>query len=176
MNMYHLRFENQRIQQDEVFNLLVYHHLERCYISPKIFYIYYIYNSGNTRTRFIPDRFDIYKSVREHFEELKNFWSLIDKRLDDYLEKRFYTGVIQCMLFNLTHPNCKWTKQQKKDEMERIMTDPLTIQCFKYAETHERRLEQLLYRKACKNQSLFQIKLVTSVFGIFHKMRRLLKK
>ena len=176
LDEHNLRYEDQRIQQDEVFNLKCYQCLERAYLSPEVLYTYYVYEKGNTRSRFIPDRFDIYKSVREHFEELKNFWSLSDKRLDDYLEKRFYTSIMQCMLFNLTHPNCKWTKQQKKEEMERIMTDPLTIQSFRYAETHERELEQRLYRKACKNQSIFQIKLVTSVFGMFHKIRKLLKK
>ena len=176
LNMYHLRFENQRIQQDEVFNLLVYHHLERCYISPRIFYIYYIYNSGNTRSRFIPDRFDIYKSVRQHFETLKSFWSLNDQRLDDYLDKRFYTSVLQCMLFNLTHPDCPWTTTEKQREMNRIMDDALTLKCFKYAESHAVGGEQRLYRYACKKRSLFLIKLLTSVFGMFHKTRILFKK
>lgn len=176
LDEHHLRYEDQRIQQDEVFNLKCYQRLERVFFSPEVLYTYYIYEKGNTRSYFIPDRFDIYKSVRQHFETLKSFWSLNDKRLDDYLEKRFYTSVMQCMLFNLTHQNCKWTKQQKKDEMERIMSDPMTIQSFKYADTHERGLEQRLYRKACRNQSLFQIKLFTSVWGMFHKTRKLLRK
>ena len=176
LDKHNLRYEDQRIQQDEVFNLKCYRYLERAFLSPEVLYTYYVYEKGNTRSRFIPDRFDIYKSVRKHFEELKDFWPLNDIRFNDYLEKRFYTSVMQCMSFNLTHPNCKWTKQQKKDEMERIMSDPLTIQSFKYADTHERGLEQRLYRKACRNQSLFQIKLYTSLFDMFHKTRKLLKK
>lgn len=176
LDKHNLRYEDQRIQQDEVFNLKCYRYLERVFLSPEVLYTYYVYEKGNTRSRFIPDRFDIYKSVRKHFEELKDFWSLNDIRFNDYLEKRFYTSVMQCMSFNQTHPNCKWTKQQKKDEMERIMSDPLTIQSFKYANTHERGLEQRLYRKACRNQSLFQIKLYTSMFDMFHKTRKLLKK
>lgn len=176
LDKHNLRYEDQRIQQDEVFNLKCYRYLERAFLSPEVLYTYYVYEKGNTRSRFIPDRFDIYKSVRKHFEELKDFWSLNDIRFNDYLEKRFYTSVMQCMSFNLTHPNCKWTKQQKKDEIERIMSDPLTIQSFKYADTHERGLEQRLYRKACRNQSLFQIKLYTSLFDMFHKTRKLLKK
>ena len=55
---YNLFFENQRIQQDEVFNLNLYFYLQKAYISPKILYTYYIYDKGNTRVRFIPDRFD----------------------------------------------------------------------------------------------------------------------
>lgn len=172
LNMYHLRFENQRIQQDEVFNLLVYHHLERCYISPRIFYIYYIYNSGNTRSRFIPDRFDIYKSVRQHFETLKSFWSLNDQRLDDYLDKRFYTSVLQCMLFNLTHPDCPWTTTEKQREMNRIMDDALTLQSFQYAESHFNSLEHRLSRKICNKKSLFLIETYNMVLGKLHSFRK----
>ena len=175
LNKYHLRFESQRVQQDEVFNLLVYHYLERCYISPRIFYIYYIYNSGNTRSRFIPERFDIYKSVRQHFEDLKKYWKLNDERLDNYLNKRFYENVIQCFTFNITHPNCKWTKAQKKEEMRRINSDPLTQQAYFWALKHNNGFEQLLLRHACMKESLFQIQLYTKLFNILHSIRRRFK-
>lgn len=175
LNKHHLRFENQRVQQDEVFNLLVYHYLERCYISPRIFYIYYIYNSGNTRSRFIPERFDIYKSVRQHFEDLKKYWKLNDERLDNYLNKRFYENVIQCFTFNITHPNCKWTKAQKKEEMRRINSDPLTQQAYFWALKHNNGFEQLLLRHACMKESLFQIQLYTKLFNILRSIRRRFK-
>lgn len=175
LNKYHLRFENQRIQQDEVFNLLVYRHLERCYISPSVFYIYYIYNTGNNRSRFIPDRFDIYKSVRQHFEDLKTYWKLNDKRFEDYLQRRFYNSVLQCMLFNLTHPKCPWTKEEKQHEMQRIMQDPLTIQSFQWADCHEKGIEQRCYRKACRAESLSQIKFYSKLFDTLHDIRKKLR-
>lgn len=176
LDKHNLRYENQRIQQDEVFNLKCYQCLDRAYLSPEVLYTYYIYEKGNTRSYFIPDRFDIYKSVRQHFETLKSFWSLNDQRLDDYLDKRFYTSVLQCMLFNLTHPDCPWTTTEKQREMNRIMEDALTLKCFKYAESHAVGVEQRLYRYACKKRSLLLIKLLTSVFGMFHKTRILFKK
>ena len=175
LDKHHLRYEDQRIQQDEVFNLNCYRYLEKAYLSPEVLYTYYVYEKGNTRSRFIPNRFDIYKSVREHFEELKDFWSMSDKRLNDYLEKRFYTSVMQCMLFNLNHPNCKWTKQQKKDEMNRIMSDPLTIRSFEYADSHERGLEQRLYRRACRHKSISEIMGSVRLFKILHKIRKSFK-
>lgn len=176
LDKHNLRYENQRIQQDEVFNLKCYQCLDRAYLSPEVLYTYYIYEKGNTRSYFIPDRFDIYKSVRQHFETLKSFWSLNDQRLDDYLDKRFYTSVLQCMLFNLTHPDCPWTTTEKQREMNRIMDDALTLKCFKYAESHTVGDEQRLYRYACKKRSLLLIKLLTSVFGMFHKTRILFIK
>ena len=172
LNKHRLRFENQRVEQDEVFNLLVYHYLERCYISPRIFYIYYIYNSGNTRSHFIPDRFDIYKSVMMHFESLKAFWSLDEARFDDYLDKRFYQSVLLCVFFNMTHPDCPWTKVERKQELNRIMDDAMTQKCFKYAASHIKSIEHRLYRRACLNRNLLQIIIYGKLFGALHLMRK----
>lgn len=170
LDRHHLRFENQRIQQDEVFNMLCYKHVEKMFISPEVLYHYYVYDKGNTRSRFIADRFDIYKSVRMHFEDLKSFWDLNDKRLDDYLCKRFYDSVMSCMLFNLTHPNCNLSKQEKRVEIKRIMTDPLTVEAFAYADNAYLGLEQRLYRRVCLNQSLWQIWLSVNIFSFLRNI------
>lgn len=175
LDNYNLKFEDQRIQQDEVFNLKCYKYLEKAYLSSEVMYTYYIYEKGNTRSRFIPERFDIYKSVRQHFEELINYWNLNDNRLDNYLNKRFYENVIQCFTFNITHPNCKWTKAQKKEEMRRINSDPLTQQAYFWALKHNNGFEQLLLRHACMKESLFQIQLYTKLFNILHSIRRRFK-
>lgn len=167
-----LRFENQRIQQDEVFNLKVYKYLEKGFVSSKILYTYYVYDKGNTRSRFIPDRFDICKSVREHFENLRTFWNLKDSRFESYLNKRFYNGVMSCLLFNLTHPQCQWTKKQKQREMKRIMGDRLTKLAFDYAEKEEPSFEQKLYRKACRDESLLEIIVYTRLFRLFRYLYR----
>ena len=176
LDRYNIRFENQRIQQDEVFNLKVYHYLDNAYVSSNVLYTYYIYNNGNTRSRFIPNRFDIYKSVRRHFDELKKYWNLKDKRLDDYLNKRFYQSVMACLLFNLTHPKSTFTKQQAKVEINRVMDDPLTIEAFDYARKNITGIEQRLYRKACKSRSLLQIRILTGLFSSLRKVHNLLKR
>ena len=175
LDKYNLRFENQRIQQDEVFNLLCYKHVEKMFISSEVLYDYYVYQKGNTRSRYIPDRFDIYKSVRQHFENLKGFWNLNDHRLDDYLNKRFYDSVMSCMLFNLTHLNCPLSRKQKKEEMERIMADPLTIEAFVYAENNNFGVEHFLYRFACRNKSLWQIVFFMSLFKLVRKVYAVLR-
>ena len=176
LNNHHLRFENQRVQQDEVFNLLVYHHLQKCYISPRIFYIYYIYNSGNTRSHFIPDRFDIYKSVRQHFDELKNFWSLNDERFDNYLQKRFYQSVDQTLRFNLLHPDCPWNHEKKKAEMNRVMEDPYTQASIAWACTNVKDVEGKLYLYAFQKRNLSLLATFASLFTGLRKLKHSLVK
>lgn len=172
LDKYSLRYEDQRIQQDEVFNLKCYRYLDRAYLSPKVLYTYYIYEKGNTRSYFIPDRFDIYKSVRQHFDALKSFWSLNDHRLVDYLDGRFYRNVLQCIFFNLMHPNCSWNKREKRYELDRIMDDKMTILSFKYADAHYRSLEHCLYRKACRKRNLILIRFCCSFFYWLHTCRK----
>ena len=173
LDKYNIRYEDQRIQQDEVFNLKCYKYLERAYLSPNILYTYYIYEKGNTRSNFIPDRFDIYKSVRHNFEALKFFWSLYDQRLDDYLDKRFYTCVLQCVFFNLVHPNCLWTKKEKRKEIDRIMDEQMTIQSFQYADVHCRSFEHRFYRCACRSRNLILIMICSRFFYWVHFFRKL---
>lgn len=172
LDKYKLRYENQRIQQDEVFNMMCYQHITRMYLSSECLYTYYIYNKGNTRSRFIPDRFDIYKSVRQHFEQLKSFWNLTDIRLDDYLNKRFYNGVLQCMQFNLLHSDCPWTMEQKQQEMKRIMSDPLTVEAFAYADIHYLDFEHKMYRNACRSESLRKLNALNLLFTTLRKLKR----
>lgn len=176
LDKFKIRFENQRIQQDEVFNLKVYHYLDKAYISSDVLYIYYIYNNGNTRSRFIPNRFDIYKSVRQHFEELKDFWKLKDQRLDNYLNHRFYQSVMVCLFFNISHPMSTFTKQQKRTEINRIMDDPQTKESFEYAKKNINGIEQRLYRKACQNRNLLQIRMLACLFTFLRKAHNLIKR
>ncbi len=172
LNRHKLRFENQRIQQDEVFNLLCYQHIQKMYLSSKVLYTYYVYEKGNTRSCFIPDRFDIYKSVRQHFERLKILWKIKDQRFEDYLNNRFFVSVLQCMQFNLSHPDCPWTMEQKRQEMNRIMSDSETISAFAYAKGHIHNLEQRLYMKACQNKNMRQLNFYTNLFHNLHKLRK----
>lgn len=167
-----LRFENQRIQQDEVFNLKCYRYIKRMYISSQVLYSYYVYEKGNTRSRFIPDRFDIYKSVNQHFNDLLDFWDLHDSRFDSYLLTRFYNGVLQCMLFNNVHRNCTWPSVKVASEMHRIITDNLTIDAFNYADEHFSSIEHRAYRFACRKESIALIRLFTKLFNCVHSLRK----
>lgn len=173
LDRYALRFENQRIQQDEVFNLMVYEHLEKAYLSSEVLHNYYVYETGNTRSRFIADRFEIYKSVRMHFERLRYFWHLEDQRLDDYLDGRFYGNVLSCLLFNLNHPKCPWSDSEKRSELRRLMADPLTLQAFSYADHCLNDVEQWLYRHACRKQSLWRIRFYPCLFRTLRHIKHI---
>ncbi len=175
LNRYHLRFENQRIQQDEVFNLLVYPYVERAYISEEVLYTYYIYEKGNTRSRFVPDRFDIYVSIKEHFESLKRHWQLKDKRMDDYLQKRFWNNLILGIIPNLFHPDCPWNIRQKKKELKRIVSHPFTQQCLQKT-SQTTKLEDSLYRYAFCHSNLSLLKITYYLYAYLRSLKKKMQK
>ena len=172
----HLRYENQRIQQDEVFNLKVYQAVDSIYMSSKLFYHYFIYNTGNTRSRFIPNRFDIYLSIFDHFIELKDVWQIKDPRFMEYLCKRLYSSVSQCLLYNLFHPDCMWNKEEKEKEIKRIMSDSRVLQSFSFLKGTKLGIEQHLYLNAFEMKSLFLISLYRNLFSFSRKIRSFFKK
>lgn len=158
LEKYNLRFADQRIQQDEAFNLKVYEHLQHCYISPRVFYHYYIYNAGNNRSRFIPNRYEVYTSIYRQFRVLQEKWEIKDQRFEDYLQRRIYTNFHELLKYNLVHPNCKWNKKEQHAELERILSDENYLEVFKNALQNERSIEQRLYLKAYKSGSITRIK------------------
>lgn len=172
---HHLLFENQRIQQDEVFNLNLYPYLERAYISPKILYTYYIYDQGNTRVRFIPDRFDIYVSVREHFEKLMHYWNLNDQRMEGYLDQRFFTGVLQCCCYNLFHKNCYWSNNEKREEIVRILNHPYTQKAMALRLSRNLSYEERLYLFLINKCLLKELRIVYKTFSLLHYIKRCIR-
>lgn len=168
---YHLRFDDLRIQQDEVFNLKAYQQVQRVYLSPAVLYNYFIYEKGNTRSRFIPNRFDIYVSIRDEFERLRGVWSIADPRFDNYLQKRFYQGVDQTLRLNLLHPDCPWSKEEKKNEMDRVMNHLYTIESMTWALKNIRGLENMLYFCAYRHRSLALLSISSSLFTCLRNLK-----
>lgn len=171
IEQHQLRYENQRIQQDEVFNLKVYQKVNSIYLSDKLFYHYYIYKVGNTRSRFIPNRFEIYKSIYNHFMDLKKAWQISDERFEDAMQKRFYASISESLLFNLFHKNCPWNKQEKMQELHRIMNDEQVVHTMAYMSKQKMGLEQKLYYSAFIQKSLFLISLYRNLFLGLRKIK-----
>lgn len=171
IEQHQLRYENQRIQQDEVFNLKVYQKVNSIYLSDKLFYHYYIYKVGNTRSRFIPNRFEIYKSIYNHFMDLKKAWQISDERFEDAMQKRFYASISESLLFNLFHKDCPWNKQEKKQELHRIMHDEQVAHTMAYMKKQKIGWEQKLYYAAFSKESLFLISLYRNIFLGLRKIK-----
>ena len=176
IDKHQIRFGNQRIQQDEVFNLQFYPLLEKVYISSELLYHYYIYNTGNTRSKFIKDRYEIYLSI---FNKLKDFtvrWNLQDKRLEKYTYQRFYAGIENVILFNTFHPDSGYSLQEQKKEILRILNLASTKECLMYLNQNLHfGLEQRMYLRTYTNQSFYQILCLKKISKLLRDIKQSIK-
>lgn len=116
-----IRFEALRIQQDEVFNIEVYKNVDTVAVVNDILYDYYVYSSGNTRSRFIHDRLAIYQRVRDSLLSLNAKWHLDDARFTNYIHKRYINSVITYLNFNIYHVDNPGTLSDKHSELFKVV-------------------------------------------------------
>ena len=165
-------FGNQRIQQDELFNLKIYPLAERVYISSAPLYNYFIYEKGNTRSRYIPKRHEIYIDVFKGLKEFAKKWAITDKRLEAYCMKRLYDGLSVSVTYNLFHPESPSSNKAKKQEFLSIVNHPAMKECIAYmSEAKGRNIEQKLYYQAISKQSFSGIRMIHFVFSNMRKLR-----
>ena len=176
IDKYQIRFGNQRIQQDEVFNLQFYPKLDKVYISSELLYHYYIYNIGNTRSKFIKDRYDIYHSIFMHLKDFATRWKLHDKRLEKYTYQRFYSGIENVILFNTFHPDSRYSLLEQKKEILRILNLTSTEECLMYIKHNKPLgLEQRMYLNAYISKSFYQILCLKKVSKLLRNIKHLIK-
>ena len=162
-----IRYANQRIQQDEVFNLEILKHVKKVSLCSDVLYTYYIYSQGNTRSNFIKDRFDIYKSIFCSFMTIKHLWDISDERFDRYVYARFFNGIGQCLRFNLFHKKCIWTLKEKNIELNRVIKDELSVETFEYMSRNSRlTAEDIVFLNVYKVRSVLLLKIVDSIVGL----------
>ena len=122
-----IRFGEQKIQQDEPFNITAILNANRIYISDKILYNYYIYSTGNNRSRYIKERLDIYLEIDNHYHKLLEQWKLYDdSKVTGFLQERVWGGLLRYLRYDLTHPDCPLSTKQKQGELKKLMGIPRT--------------------------------------------------
>lgn len=176
LERHHIRFGHQRIQQDEVFNLQIYPLIDRVYISDEPLYHYFIYERGNTRSRFIPHRYDIYLSIYDGITHFAKQWDLEDERLHTHAIHRLYGGMTHSILFNTFHPDSPLTSKERREEVKGILQHPKSQMCLAYQASHAPHgFEQRLYLKAFLHQDYTAIRFLHYLFKMARRLHRLLK-
>lgn len=172
-----LRFPNNIIQQDEIFNHHVYQHFPKTLISDKILYNYYIYDKGNNRKRYIPQRIRNFENVKASFLKIKNNFEISDRKFENYIHLRFLTNV----LYNRNPIN---TYKDRKRFYSSITNNNQVIDSIGYLKKNKlkiKNLHDLFFNTYCFGirkkslPSLFIVDFLTdalqNVSGFIHKWR-----
>ena len=172
INRTRARFGWQRIQQDELFNLQLYPHAERLYVSSELLYHYFIYSSGNNRSKYIPDRILIYESIFDGMRRVQEDWGLTDERWEGVAYKRFYQGIDNAILFNTFHPEAPHSPKWKKQEVLNILSRPKVCKCLEYTSKHNKlNFEGRLFLRAYKANRFSEIRILRSGFRALRSIK-----
>lgn len=168
-----IRFGEQYIQQDELFNLKLYPYAERVYVSSELLYYYYIYNKGNSRSHYIPNRIGIYESIYDGINDFQKQWDINDKRLVVYVHKRFYQGINTSVLYNTFHNEAPSSVKWKKQEIERILSRPKVRSCLKYVSSIDHKgLEDSILLHAFQLKNYYYICCLRAIFITLRYIKR----
>lgn len=108
-----LRFGTEAIQQDEPFNLRVYRTASSIRLIPDILYEYRVFDKGNNRARYIPERVKIYKSVFDEYRLLISEWNITDAEFIRYVYKKFIDDIICALTYNFSQKKCPLSFSEK---------------------------------------------------------------
>lgn len=108
-----LRFGTEAIQQDEPFNLRVYRTASSIRLIPDILYEYRVFDKGNNRARYIPERVEIYKSVFDEYRLLISEWNITDTEFIRYVYKKFIDDIICALTYNFSQKKCPLSFSEK---------------------------------------------------------------
>ena len=177
LEKYHFRFGNEILQQDEVFNMRVYPKVERLFVSSDILYDYYIYESGNNRSRYIPNRIEIYLMVFHRLTEISEDWGIMDSHCRYFIDEKFYKGIVSCLLDNLFRPDNPNNFKQKKQEFIRILDIPDVYNCIVRIEgtPHLKGIKSPFYYKMYKLKCFEGFAAFHWIFSLGDKVRNFLK-
>lgn len=165
-----LRFGTEAIQQDEPYNLRVYRTASSIRLIPDILYEYRVFDKGNNRARYIPDRMEIYKSVFNEYKLLISEWKISDTEFTQYVYKKFIDDIICALTYNFSQKKCPLSFSEKNRLIKAAFYDSDVIEASEACRTEvvkQLNFPQRMYYFAIYKRSLSFFYAAKSV-QVFH--------
>lgn len=175
IEQHHFRFKNHRIQQDELFNIQFYPKLTHLVLIPDVLYTYYIYNTGNNRSYYIPNRLEIYQDIFNSFKSQFKSWGILNSKTIDYINVRFWNGIKDSILFNTFHPEFHINNIDRKKHIISILSKPDVKKNLEYiSKTHHLRFNDKRYLSAFSKQNVGLIIFWRCIFNCLSKIKKMI--
>ena len=130
LKKYNFHFGNQRIQQDEPFNMQLYPKLENVFISERAYYHYVLYVNNNAGSRYLSNKADIIEDIYRKFMDFYKEWNIYDEKVLNYIQTRFVKGMFGVITGNYYHPLCPYSKQERREKIEKIFSNRELKKCI----------------------------------------------
>lgn len=166
-------FGTYRVQEDELFNIEYMKYVETVCLCNKPYYTYFLNNSGNSRSKYLPNMLEILENIHNSFLNLKESLEISDSELLDRLNYRTYSGIMGWCRLNAFHPHNVMRYAEKKKQLEELKNSAVWKQVCGYASCRSIPIEHRLYTYAIQNASVYQLRIYVTLYSF---IRTLLKK
>ncbi|GEQ32299.1 putative glycosyl transferase [Marinilactibacillus psychrotolerans] len=112
-----IRFTNQKLGQDALFNISVYRDIQNVAFNRKAYY-HYVTHDGSAVNRYRDDRFMMELNIALQFKNLIEHWGM-ETEFNDLLKREFWHPVY-LELANIAHPDCPMTTEEKVEWIKTI--------------------------------------------------------
>ena len=166
-------FCTYRVQEDELFNIEYMKYVETVCLRNKPYYTYFLNNSGNSRSKYLPNMLEILETVHNSFLNLKKSLEINDSEFLEYLNNRTFGAIMGWCRQNAFHPNNMMRYAEKKKQLEMLKNNAVWKQVSRYASRRSSSIEHRLYTHAIQNASVGQLRIYVTLYSF---MRNILKK
>ena len=138
---------------DFPFNLSVVKDVERVVVSSKQYYHFMRARAESETAKYMPKMYE--KREEEHgwMVDLFAYWGIDSPESREFIARRYIERVVGC-IENITNNNCKLSRKEKKQEIEKIISDPKVIESLKIAEPNSLLMRVILLPIKYKNTPL----------------------
>lgn len=116
-------FGDERIQQDEPFNLRLYPHVQRLLLSSYKGYNYFYNPKVSTGAKFVERKYEAIHSVYRALLRFQKEWELDSPRFRDAAEKRFCYSVRNVLFTNFSSSVCPWSIEKIERKLEDMLRE-----------------------------------------------------
>jgi len=158
LNKHHIRFTNQPIGQDALFNIDVYKHASSVIVNRKAYY-HNVLHECSPVDRYHPERYVMEQKIAQAFEVLVKQWGE-EPAFDDLIGEEYFR-VIYLETGNLVHESCPLDEDEKVARLRRLWQTIGTEKVLPFKERDHNPFRQLLlnaYKQENFRRALFLMK------------------
>lgn len=164
-----LQFNHFKVQEDELFNIAYMKHVHSVVLMPNVYYTYYLSNSGNSRSRFLPNMHEIILAVHQAFVGLQQALSISDGRFNEFVNRRTFSALLLWTTFHLFHRDSPWSMKERREIIRTIAAHPIWKEV-----NHPVGLEQRLYAASLTAGHIHRLAFYVYVYRNLRKIKKVI--
>ena len=160
--------------EDELFIIDFLKHTNTVCLCSQAFYTYFIDNAGSSRSRYVPDLFEIIHTVFREFVDLQKSIGITDDEFTNILVHRTFMSIMNGVRYNLFHGKNPLTREEKIQELRCLKNSGMWHEILSTDRTLK--LEDRLYVSAINRASLAGLRITTIAFSMLRTIKRTIRK